>query len=254
MRRTRRPVPTLTLGSPNKIVAVSDNKIERLSPRSRGRPHPIYRKSLYRSWRDIAKPGGGVPRGWYFIRPLLLNAFRGVVRHDEGHFWLEGDPQIAIRKATAKAKARRRTTGSGRAGGGSLLHRELKDFILHEPNRALSGISGGPFVAHDVEYLFKTGDEVDVRLSDANGRPVLVEVKPDTNPRNDAPWGQAAKYRTLWAFFNRVSERDVRVIVAAPRIPRNLASAMKRLHNLESVVVTLPSKRRRYLARVPGAR
>jgi hypothetical protein len=93
--------------------------------------------------------------------------------------WIDGDPKIAERKRRHREEAKRRLTGAGWGGGEGPLHRALKEFIMRDPNAALRNLSRGPFAAHDTEYLFPTGDEVDVRLSDRDGYPVLVEVKPD---------------------------------------------------------------------------
>lgn len=242
MRRARKPIPTLERESANRIVRVSETKIERQSPRSRGRPTPIHRGTVVRAWRIISRPGGGRPGAWSLLNALFVSAFPGVVRYNEGRLWLEGDPMAVKWKVRARAKARHGATGSGRAGGESLLHRRIKEFILHDPNRALAGLRGGPFAGHDTEYLFPTGDEADVLLTDKTGQPLIVEVKPDTHAGNVAPWGQAAKYRTLYAFFKQMPENKVRVLVAAPQIPAATASRMRRDHRIESAVVHVPRR------------
>jgi hypothetical protein len=243
-RRTRRRVPTLTHEVPNRIVAVNDSRIRRSSQKGLTDSSYVSKGAVIRAVKEISRPGGGSPTGLYFTRALLVHALRGRIRHADGRMWFEGDAQVEREKKQLRARARRALTGSGRAGGESPLHKSLKEFILRNPNVALSSLSGGPFVGHDLEYWFPTCDEVDVYLTDRQARPVLVEVKPDTSPRNLAPWGQAAKYRTLWAFFKGVPERSVRVVVAAPRIHRGIARQMLRHHRISSVQVRLPRRMR----------
>lgn len=239
-RRARRRVPTLTHEIPNRIVSVTDASIRRWSPAGKSNGSYVTKAAVMRAARQIARAGGARPSGLYFTRALLVHALNGRIRHMDGKMWFAGDRAVAEDKQRQRANARRALFGAGRAGGESPLHRNLKAFILEKPNVALAGLSGGPFVGHDVEYIFPTGDEVDVYLTDRRAKPVLVEVKPNTTARNTAPWGQAAKYRTLWAFFKGVSERDVRVVVAAPRISSAIRRRMLQGHRISSIEVRLP--------------
>ena len=239
VRRRGNTIPTLTHEVPNRIVEVTETRIARWSPRVRGKVSYVRRKQVLDAWRTISRPGGGIPTGWYFLRPLLVNAFPGFVRHRDGWMWLEGDPVIKARKRARRKKVQAEGDGRGRGGEGK-LHKELKEFILRRPNQALAQLKGRPFVGHDTEYLFETGDEVDVFLTDRSGTPVLVEVKPSLESNSRAPWGQAAKYRTLYAFFGDVPESKVRVVVAAPSIPARIATMMKKRHGIEAASVKLP--------------
>jgi hypothetical protein len=81
----------------------------------------------------------------------------------------------------------------------------------------------------------------------------LVEVKPVLADGALAAWGQAAKYRTLLAFFDGKRERDIRTVVAAPSIPKRIARRMWQQHRIQSISVRVPASWRRARRHRSGA-
>ena len=67
-----------------------------------------------------------------------------------------------------------------------------------------------------MEYVFPTGDRVDVVLIDGAGNVLLVEVKPFLSAADLAPFAQAAKYRVLWSILRERPASEIRCLVAAP--------------------------------------
>ncbi|MFQ5827868.1 MAG: endonuclease NucS domain-containing protein [Candidatus Methylomirabilia bacterium] len=166
----------------------------------------------------------------------MVKALPGVLEFVDGTLMLRDHAQAK------KGKERQATSSKGRAGGESAEHKALKEYIFRQPDQALRMLRGLPFLPLETEHQFPTGDEVDVTLQDVHGRTMVVEVKPRIGKDDIAAWGQAAKYRTLWAFFEDEDEGEVRAVVAAPRFPARVVRQMYDKHKIESVVVPIPTR------------
>ena len=246
VRRRRERVPTLTRGIPNRITDVKERSIGRWSPAGKTNSSRVTRGQVFRVWNAVSQPGGSrSPSVLYFTLALMVKALPGVLQSKEGRLSLIGDPVVEERERIHKRRILRRAGEGGRAGGESPAHRLLKEYIYTVPDIALRDIGGGPFLPREMERWFETYDEVDVWLTDASGRDVLVEVKPVLTDGALAAWGQAAKYRTLLAFFDGKRERDIRTVVAAPSIPARIARRMWQKHRIQSISVRVPASWRR---------
>jgi hypothetical protein len=240
-RRKRMVIPTLTKGIPNRIVDVHAGSIGRRSTAGRTNSSRVNRAQVLKVWATANRPGGApIPEGvLYFTPALMMKALPGLLRFADGIIARVGDRQYEVRKNRSRKLARKRLGVGGGAGGESEKHKELKKFIFKYPDRALRSLGGAPYVALEMEYWFRTNDEVDVVLRDKDNNAVLVEVKTHIRATDNAPWGQAAKYRTLWAFFEGEPESSIRTVVAAPRVPAKLAASLKRQYGIDSVSVRL---------------
>jgi hypothetical protein len=90
-----------------------------------------------------------------------------------------------------------------------------------------------------MEYVFPTGDRVDVVLIDGLGNVLLVEVKPFLFASDLAPFAQAAKYRVLWSILRERPASEIRCLVAAPDINASPWKKMKDRHAVECVSIRL---------------
>lgn len=112
--------------------------------------------------------------------------------------------------------------------------------MFEEPDRALRSIKGSPFYPKSMELDFDTADRVDVHLTDARGRDVLVEVKTSIRAGDILAWAQAVKYRALRAFYENTRAQDVRAVVVAPSVPKRMAKDMWARHRMHAVSVRVP--------------
>jgi hypothetical protein len=90
-----------------------------------------------------------------------------------------------------------------------------------------------------MEYVFPTGDRVDVVLIDGSGNVLLVEVKPFLAAGDFAPFAQAAKYRVLWNILRERPASEIRCLVAAPDINASPWKKMKDDHAIECIAIPL---------------
>jgi hypothetical protein len=90
-----------------------------------------------------------------------------------------------------------------------------------------------------MEYVFPTGDRVDVVLIDGSGNVLLVEVKPFLAAGDFAPFAQAAKYRVLWNILRERPASKIRCLVAAPDINASPWKKMKDDHAIECIAIPL---------------
>jgi hypothetical protein len=232
-----RPVFTLQRTVRNIITDVGPTTIGRESAKGRTNKRKVTLGQVQRVWGALCngqswKDGGNI---LYFTPALMLAAMPEHLEDLGG-----GDIGLSAHPAVRKKK-QERIAGLGHAAGGEgELHRALRLFIHRDPNSALKRIGGGPWTPFATEYVFGTGDRVDVYLRDRDGKFVLVEVKPHLETGDPAPFAQAAKYRTLMHILDGRDLDSIRTIVAAPKIPKRLAKQMFDRHGVESVKVTLP--------------
>lgn len=244
---------TLRKGVGNRIAFVKGARIERISDDGRTNDTPILRGEVLRVWRDLVAHGQTrKPRPNYFTLALLQAAMAD--RIDD-----LGDGTIALRDHTptptpdtpylyAEAASIERTSRARDARVDFVLresdvHWRIKHYIHTDPNAALAKLDGGPWAPAALELPLRvpTRDQIDVVVRSADGRYVLIEVKPQVGKRNFDLYAQAAKYRAIWQVLHDLDTEAVRCVLAAPKIPPDLARHMYDRHRIESVAVNVPS-------------
>ena len=118
--------------------------------------------------------------------------------------------------------------GHGGSGGGgeSPQHRKLKHNLADNPSPFGEGLK-----LDKIEYIFGSGDKVDILLKDSSGNPVTVEVETGFSSgagRYVGVW-QAVKYQHLAAMEYNLACGQVRSILAAPEIPDDVKAECKKL-------------------------
>ena len=109
------------------------------------------------------------------------------------------------------------------------MHKKIKELIASNPSLYLKE----PNLEHiKTEYSFKTNDRVDILLRDQYGMFVVVEVEPECEKNNHIGSAQCMKYRSLMSFENERKEGEVRAILAAKSISKDVAEKAKR-YNIE---------------------
>lgn len=118
------------------------------------------------------------------------------------------------------------SSGHGGHGGGGPgeVHENLKNDLAHNPSQLGEGLR-----LVQEEYIFKSGDRVDILLMDSSGKPVTVEVKPHIPSGSDAEVLQALKYKHLAAADYGILCKEVRCILAAPEIPDDVKKKCRQL-------------------------
>jgi hypothetical protein len=241
--RKRWPIYTLQRKVKNVITEVKPASIGRQSDEGRTHTSRVTKSKVLAVWDALLKDGGvATPPGVLFFTPaLMLRALPDVIEYvGDGKIALRDDPKIEERDRETIMKARR-GEGRGEGGGGEgEIHRALKRFIYEQADSALLSLGPGPYTKVRMEHVFPTGDRVDVVLLDGDGNVVLVEVKPELLHDDLSPWAQASKYRALWSVLEERPVREIRCVVAAPRLPASLAERMLEKYHIESVAVELP--------------
>jgi hypothetical protein len=233
-----RSVFTVTRRVENRITDVSKGSIGRRSADGTSNSSRVTKSMVEHLWSEVNGEGGG---GYlYFTKALLLAALPEFVEDLDGALVLRKDPSVLKKK---RQRARLAISdGRGLGGGEGKLHRKLKEFIYREPEAALASLKSGPYQRVAMEYVFPTGDRVDVVLIDGAGRILLVEIKPYLEDNDLTPFAQAAKYRVLWHILRDRPVSEIRCVVAAPKIANSLGNKMRKSYTIESVAVHLPGK------------
>ena len=115
--------------------------------------------------------------------------------------------------------------GSGGGGEGE-KHENLKRGLANNPSRFGEGLE-----LVKIEYIFGSGDRVDILLKDSSGKPVTVEVETGFSSgagRYVGVW-QAVKYQHLAAMERGLGCEQVRSILAAPEIPEDVKKKCEEL-------------------------
>lgn len=129
-----------------------------------------------------------------------------------------GDPHghfaVAPRMGEVNAGGEGGHGHGGRTGGEGQAHIRLKTHLARNPS-----LLGPGLTLVQEEYVFKSGDKVDILFLDRDGSPVSVEVEAAIAP--NVPYGiwQASKYQHLAAAAYGRDCRSVRTVVVAPRFP-----------------------------------
>lgn len=249
----RRPVPTLSEGVVNWITAVHGVRIERESEKGRTNKTPIMRGEILRVWRDLAENGQTrKARPNYFTLALLQAALSDIINDaGDGSIVLRGRapaPSVDDRPFSyAEAASLGRRTRAHEVRDGfelreSDVHWNIKHYIHSFPDQALADLEGGPWTSSALELALRvpTNDRVDVIVKDSGGHRVLIEVKPNVRERSIDLYAQAAKYRAIWQVLHDMQSRQVRCVLAAPKIPVRIARHMYARHQIESVAVKVP--------------
>ena len=119
-------------------------------------------------------------------------------------------------------------------GGESEEHRKLKEYLAANPSQLDKDLKWVK-----TEYIFESGDRVDILLEDRFGSPVTVEVETEISARNyDGVW-QAVRYKHFAAAEYGLLCQQVRSIFAAPKIPDHVRMKCKQL-GIEVREVTMP--------------
>jgi hypothetical protein len=248
-----RPVPTLTNGVVNTIKEVVGVRIIRESVKGRTNATPILRGEVLRVWRDLAANGETrKARPNYFTLALLQAAMPDYINDlGDGSIALRGRmPSLAgasspFSYAEAASLGRRSRAHEARSDfelRESDAHWNIKNYIHTYPNEALANLDGGPWTPSALELQLRvpTADRVDVIVKDAAGYRVLIEVKPRVGEHDIGLYAQAAKYRAIWRVLHDMTADQVRCVLAAPKIPTDIARHMYSRHRIESVAVHVP--------------
>lgn len=247
-----RPVPTLREGVVNTITDVRGVRIERASEKGRTNKTPIRRGEVLKVWRDLAEHGHtrkAQPN--YFTLALLQAAWSDFIDDcGDGSIALRGrapTPEGSSRPFSyAEAASLERRARPHEARDVELresdAHWNIKHYIHSFPNEALVRLEGGPWTPSALELQLRvpTSDRIDVIVKDAGGRRVLIEVKPRVGERDIGLYAQAAKYRAMWRVLHDMEIDQVRCVLAAPKIPAQIARHMYQRHQIESVAVEVP--------------
>ncbi|HVI03604.1 MAG TPA: hypothetical protein VM869_33145 [Enhygromyxa sp.] len=247
-------MPTLREGVVNTITSVHGVRIERASEKGRTNKTPILRGEILRVWRDLAANGQTrKARPNYFTLALLQAALSDLVDDlGDGTIALHGRLPPAPERSTAfsyseaASLGRRAHAHDARADfelRESDEHWNIKHYIHTHPNEALEQLDGGPWTPSALELSLRvpTNDRVDVIVRDAAGYRVLIEVKPRVGERSIELYAQAAKYRAIWRVLHDLASDQVRCVLAAPSIPKEIARHMYSRHRIESVAVKVPA-------------
>lgn len=251
-KNEQRPIYTLQNQVKNYITDVRKKSIGRWSEEGRSNNQSRLNKGEAKQYWDYLCGNRTDYRVLYFIPAFMLDALPDLVEDvGNGHLRLKPSPTIVkpnnhlrlppipFKPPLQRPKTTTRPLPGHGGGGEGELHQSIKEAIYDRPNEILDGLSGGPFAPYKKEYSFSTGDRVDVALRDANGRIVLVEVKPVIAIDDKSPFAQAAKYRTLWHILESAHLDDIRVLVVAPEIPSRLGKEMLKQHKIESFEVNI---------------
>lgn len=239
LRARKEPVFTLTKGVRNFITDVKHGSIGRRSDDGVTNVSRVTRGMMESLWNKLN--GRAIYRSYlYFTPALLLKTCPHLVEHLDGELRLKKAPETL----RLRSELNKRRFGNS-SGGEGPVHRALKMFIFENPDLALRALGPRPFTPVTDEYVFRTGDRVDVVLIDGNGHIVLVEVKPQLFPHDLAPFAQAAKYKILWSILEARAPAEVRCVVAAPSLRGSPYERMAERHGVEAVAVRVPRLRPR---------
>ena len=240
--KRNRPVYTVTRKVKNEITDVKEKSIGRISERGISNVSRVTKAMVEYLWAEILGEGTGA-QYLYFTKPLLLAAIPEVVEDMDGKIVLRSAPEVIATKARRKTLAA--SDGRGWGGGEGELHKAIKEFIFSDPDAALASLRTGPYQRVAMEYVFPTGDRVDVVLLDGTGNVLLVEVKPFVDADDLSPFAQAAKYRVLWNILRERPVDEIRCLVAAPGIGGPACKRMFDSHRIESVAIKIPARAER---------
>jgi len=140
-----------------------------------------------------------------------------------------------IQKLIQSDNLARKTYGSYGGTGEGELHKKIKEAIANNPSNVLNE-DGLTLIK--IEFTFKTNDRVDVLLIDKFGRYVVVEVEPECLNDNDTGCFQCMKYRSLMAFQANRKIDEVRAILAAPIISKEIRKKANN-YNIEVCIVCI---------------
>jgi hypothetical protein len=222
---------------------VKDRSIGRVSAQGTTNASRVTRAMVESLWSEL-QGGQGGSSYLYFIKALVLAALPGIVEDMDGELVLRDDPRVLETKRRRMIMAHQE--GEGAAGGEGETHRKLKEFIYSKPDVALASLKSDPYQRVAIEYVFPTGDRVDVVLIDGSGNMLLVEVKPFLPAGDLAPFAQAAKYRVLWSILRERPTSEIRCLVAAPDINASPWKKMKDKHAVECIAIPLAGASQSY--------
>ncbi|NQT74275.1 MAG: DUF91 domain-containing protein [Chloroflexi bacterium] len=142
----------------------------------------------------------------------------GLKKLEEDEFWelvriFKNRPR---KMATIrKAKKHPQKVSSGKSGGESDEHLNLKQYIASDPEKVL-GESGLKTIK--VEYEFPTGDRADIALEDSMGRIIGLEVELSVDKGQLEGILQAIKYRYMLALMEERKYYETRSFLVAHSI------------------------------------
>lgn len=110
------------------------------------------------------------------------------------------------------------------------VHKKIKKLIASNPSLYLNETG---LMHIETEYVFNTNDRVDLLLRDQYGRFIVVEVEPECEKNNHIGSAQCMKYRSLLSFERERKENEVRAILAAIKISRDVVEKAKK-YNIET--------------------
>jgi len=136
--------------------------------------------------------------------------------------WRERDyaliqSQSEIRQSPRQERAAAREKRKHRGGEKSREHKLLEESLERQPEKIEAGLRFA-----QSEYRFSTGDEIDILLTDQDGKHVTVEIEPAVGAGNRVGFLQALKYRYLFAAHNDLDVSEVRTMLVATRIHKSI--------------------------------
>lgn len=115
-------------------------------------------------------------------------------------------PLILSRKQVPRGGA------TGKGGGESKEHCELKEFVAANPSAAIGEVG---LRTIKVEFSFPTGDRADIVLADRYDRVIGVEIEPKVGDSDDVGVLQAIKYRRMLEWSADRAPGDSRSLLVA---------------------------------------
>jgi hypothetical protein len=130
-----------------------------------------------------------------------------------------------------------RSGSSGWSGGvgETEAHRSLKEWLANNPGHLAPGLR-----LVQMEFVFPSGDRVDILMETQSGDPVTVEVKTVILDGDYSGVWQAAKYKHLASMLYGRKCEDVRAILAARQISADVKRKCLEV-GVQQVEVTIPN-------------
>jgi hypothetical protein len=231
------PLYTLKNNVANRIVAVEENGIFRLSDQSQsGESSRVHRSDVERIWEDLVLHGSAeTPNVLYFAFALLCRLVPGIGWEGRPFRIFFTDRDQAMRTFRDGRERELMARRPGRGTGEGEVHIALKRALAHDP----LGLLGEKLTLVEMEYTFASGDRLDLLFRDEAGHFVCVEVEPDAFPDDPVPFLQAAKYRLLTAMTFDVPVGEVRTLVVARTIDRQMYERLGAPYEIQARAVSV---------------
>lgn len=233
------PLYTLTNTVANRIVAVEENRIWRLSDRSQSdEASVVHRSDVERIWEELVLYGSAAtPHVRYFAFALLARLIPGIGWESGPLRIFFTDRDRAMQPFHEGRDLDQPAQRPGHGTGEGAIHFALKTALAYNPLELL----GETLTLVKIEYPFASGDRLDLLFRDEAGHYVCIEVEPDALPDDPVPYLQAAKYRALTALTFGVPVAEVRTLVVARTISDHMFQRLGAPYGIETRAVAVAS-------------